>query len=71
MNFDKKLCDLKLNKNTIKILNENQIITLEDVWQYKRTELKNLGISDNQINQIRITLQLMGRDLNKKIYRNS
>lgn len=71
MNFDKKISELKLNDNTIKVLNDNNIFTLEDVWLYKRTELKKLGITDSQINQIRITLQLMGKDLNKKTYRNS
>ena len=71
MNFDKKISELKLNDNTIKVLNDNNIFTLEDVWLYKRTELKKLGIPDSQINQIRITLQLMGKDLNKKTYRNS
>ena len=70
MDFNTKLKDLKLDDSALRILDENEIFTLEDVWHYKRIELKKLGIADSQINQIRITLQLMGKDLNKKTYRN-
>ena len=69
MDINTNVKEIKLNEDAIKILANNNINTLEDVWQYKKTDLKNMGIADNQINQIRITLQLMGKDLNKKTYR--
>ena len=69
MDINTNVKEIKLNEDAIKILANNNINTLEDVWQYKKTDLKNMGIADNQINQIRITLQLIGKDLNKKTYR--
>jgi hypothetical protein len=39
-----------------------------DVWASNRKSLKALGLRDMEIKQIIIKLQLLGLDLNKKIY---
>ena len=44
---------------------DNNIIN--DLWKLNRHELKQLGLTDQQINQIIIRLQLIGLDLNKKV----
>jgi hypothetical protein len=41
---------------------------MQEVWEFKRNELKNMGLKDSQINHIIIKMQLKGLDLNKKMY---
>lgn len=55
------------NKITNK-LKEHNINIIRDLWVMKRNELKYLGFSDYEINQIIIKLQLHGIDHNKRIY---
>ncbi len=60
--------ELKLDNKIFKILKDNNINIVEDVWMKTRKELKSFGLTDADISQISIKLQLYGIDLNKKIY---
>lgn len=68
MDLNKDILTLDLENNIIKILNDNNILIIDDLWKSKRSDLKNIGLSDKEINQILIKLQLIGIGLNKKIY---
>ena len=59
---------LDLDSDIIKILLDNKIDTVGLVWSQTRKSLKSLGLKDSEIKQIIIKLQLLGLDLNKKIY---
>ena len=63
-----RLEDLKLTNDILNKLNKNNIRSIEDVWILKRTDLKQMGFSNEEINLIIIELELLGLDLNKKIY---
>lgn len=52
-------------KNKLKFININYI---EELWKLKRSDLKNNNFSNDEINKIIISLQLIGLDLNKKKY---
>ena len=66
--LEKPIEELDINNKTISKLKDNNITFISDIWIKKRKDLKNLKLSDNEINQIIIKLQLNGCDLNKKIY---
>ena len=68
MILEKNIEELQLNNKIINKLKENNIIIIKDLWKMKRKELKQLGFSDNEINQIIIKLQLHAIDLNKRVY---
>lgn len=59
---------LDLDKSVIKILNDNEIVIIRNLWEKNRKTLKELGLKDSEIKQITIKLQLLGLDLNKKVY---
>lgn len=63
-----RLEDLKLTNDILNKMNKNNIRSIEDVWISKRTDLKQMGFSNEEINLIIIELELLGLDLNKKIY---
>ncbi|CCY45760.1 unknown [Clostridium sp. CAG:1193] len=63
-----RLEDLKLTNDILNKMNKNNIRSIEDVWILKRTDLKQMGFSNEEINLIIIELELLGLDLNKKIY---
>ena len=63
-----RLEDLKLTNDILNKVNKNNIRSIEDVWILKRTDLKQMGFSNEEINLIIIELELLGLDLNKKIY---
>lgn len=67
-NITEDISKLKLPESTILKLKDNNIITINDIWILNRKELKSIGLSDSEINKIIISLQLIGLDLNKKIY---
>ena len=52
-------------KNKLKQININYI---EELWKLKRIDLKNNNFSNDEINKVIISLQLIGLDLNKKKY---
>lgn len=59
---------LNLEKLLIKKLNNINIKTINDLWKTNRTFLKNNNFTNEDINSIKIKLQLIGLDLNKKKY---
>ena len=60
--------ELKLSDNIFKVLKDKCLNIVEDIWNLKRKELRDFGLSDSEISQIAIKLQLYGIDLGKKIY---
>ena len=60
--------DMSLSKKTLEKLKSNGINTVKDLWILKRSELKKYTLTDSEINQIIVKLQLNGLDLNKKEY---
>ena len=62
------IAKLDLSSRVTKILRDNNINLISDLWQLKRKELKELSLTDKEIKSIIISLQLQGLDLNKKIY---
>ncbi len=67
-NITEDISKLKIQESTILKLKDNNLITINDIWILSRKELKSIGLSDSEINKIIISLQLIGLDLNKKIY---
>lgn len=68
LDLEEKIKELEIDTDIIKKLNENKIYTIYDLWVLNRIDLKILKLTDNQINQIIIKMQLCGIDLNKKVY---
>ena len=60
--LDEDISYLKLNSNLNSLFKENNILKVEDLWIKNRTFL----LSDNDIKQVVIKLELIGLDLNKK-----
>lgn len=65
--LDSNLSYLEVESSIINLLNKNSIYLIGDLWKLNRNELKQIGLTDQQINQIIIRLQLIGLDLNKKV----
>lgn len=64
----KAIDSLEIDSNIIQKLNQNNIFEVKDLWNLTRKNLKDLGLTDNEIKHITIKLQLHSIDLNKKIY---
>ena len=62
------IISLSLSKELINKLKDKGLNYIEDVWVLKRINLKTLGFTNDEINNIIISLQLIGLDLNKKKY---
>lgn len=60
---------LDLDSSLFQKLKSNGINVVYDLWKLKRNDLKEIGLSDSEINRIMIKMQLQGLDLNKKIYK--
>lgn len=69
MMLNQDIQKLDLDSKLIKKLKDNNIDIVRDLWKQKRTDLKKIGLSDNEINQVIIKMQLQGIDLNQKIYK--
>lgn len=67
-NLKKNIKILDLDKECLTILKDNRINLIEDLWLLTKKDLKMFGINDKDIKYISIKLQLLGLDLNKKIY---
>ncbi|MCX4249169.1 MAG: hypothetical protein OSJ65_05345 [Bacilli bacterium] len=65
---EKNIEILDLDKTIVNLLHINDIVTIENLWVLNRKKLKELGLKDNEIKQITIKLQLLGLDLNKRVY---
>jgi len=59
---------LNLDKDIEFILKSNNVNSIQDIWKFKRRELKKIGLRDFQINHIIIKMQLNGLDLDEKMY---
>lgn len=66
--FNDDINILDLDKNIIDVLKGNSINKIEDLWLNNRKNLKSMGLTDKDIKYISIKMQLLGVDLNKKIY---
>ena len=66
--LEKNIKELELNDKIRKVLEQENLNQIKDVWLLKRKDLKEFGLNDNEINQVIIKLQLFGIDLNKKVY---
>lgn len=66
--FDKKIEEIDVDKTVYQKLKNNNICLIKDLWGLKRKDLKNYNLNDSEVNQIIIKMQLIGLDLNKKIY---
>ena len=62
--LEKNIDILKLSKETVNILKENNIITIESLANQSKTNLKDIGLLGYQISEIEVKLQLEGLDLN-------
>lgn len=62
----KNINELSLKKEIIYKLNEKEVFLIKDLCSLRRRVLKDYGFSNDEINDIIITLQLVGLDLNKK-----
>lgn len=67
-NIEKSISILELDKETNNLLKKNNITKVEDIWVLNRKKLKEMGLNDSEIKQVVIKLQLLGLDLNKKMY---
>lgn len=65
---DKDIKILELETDIVKVLLDNEIKTVGDVWVMNRKKLKAIGLKDTDIKQVIIKLQLLGLDLNKRMY---
>jgi DNA-directed RNA polymerase alpha subunit len=66
--LDKNIKILVLDEEILPVLKNNNIVNIRDLLVLNRKSLKNIKLNDKQINDIIIKLQLIGLDLNKKIY---
>ena len=64
--LNKEINYLNLNPRIITILNNNDIIKVQDLWVQNRKKLKSFSLTDPEIKEIIIKLELHGMDLNKK-----
>lgn len=63
--LESNITELKLKKDINKILQENNIEKVYDVCTHSRLELVNLGLSGSQVNDVIVSLQLLGLDLKR------
>lgn len=66
--LNKNISELGLDVDTLEKLQSKKVYIINDLWKLKRTDLKEFDLSDVEINQIIIKLQLCGIDLNERVY---
>ena len=66
--LEKSISILELESSIEEKLRNLNIEKINDLWECKLVFLKENKFTNNEINQIRIKLQLKGIDINKKIY---
>lgn len=54
---------LDVNQKALDILKENEINTLGKLSNYKKSQLKDMGLLQNEINKIEVELELLGLTL--------
>lgn len=68
IDIDADINKLKIQENIKRKLKNNKLNIIKDIWRLKRKDLKNLDFNDSEIKEIIISLQLIGLDLDRKIY---
>lgn len=68
VHLEENIKNLDLDKAVITLLNNHEVKLIKDLWVLNRKTLKDYGLKDSEIKQITIKLQLLGLDLNKKVY---
>ncbi len=66
--LDSEIETLNIDSCTQNKLKINNIKYIKDLWILKRKDLKMINLTDKEINNIIVKLQLNGLDLNKKKY---
>ena len=66
--LDKDISFLELGNDILLKLNNNNIISINDLWMINRMYLKEIGFNNDEIKKIVIQMQLHGIDLNKRVY---
>lgn len=66
--LDSEIETLNIDSCTQNKLKINNIKYIKDLWILKRKDLKMISLTDKEINNIIVKLQLNGLDLNKKKY---
>lgn len=66
--LDEDISILELSDEVFKRLKDMSVSSIDNLWNLSRTDLKNHGFTDKEIKHISIKMQLLGIDLNKKIY---
>ena len=64
--LEKDITCLNLNQNISSILEQNNVLKINDLWNYNKKNLKNIGMTNSDIKEIVIKLELLGLELNKK-----
>ena len=58
---------LDVNQNAIDTLKQNEITTLGKLSNYKKSQLKDMGLLSNEINKIEVELELLGLTLKSSL----
>ena len=66
--MDLTINNLGIEEKTLMFLEKHQINYIKELWKLSRKDLQKMNLSDTEINLIIIKMQLMGIDLNQKIY---
>lgn len=66
--MDLTINNLGIEGKTLMCLEKYQINYIKELWKLSRKDLQKMNLSDTEINLIIIKMQLMGIDLNQKIY---
>ena len=66
--LDLTINNLGIEEKTLMCLEKHQINYIKELWKLSRKDLKKMNLGDTEINLIIIKMQLMGIDLNQKIY---
>lgn len=59
------MSELNLSNEILDIFKKNKINTIEKLTNLERNDLKKMSLTNSQINQVIIQLQLVGMDLKK------
>lgn len=63
--LSKKIDIIDIPKEIKELLNQNKVITIEDLCSKTKTDLKNMRLSFSEINKIQVEVQLLGLNLQK------
>ena len=66
--IDENIEVLNLDFKLLKVLKNNDINIVSNLWEMSREDLKTINLSQEDIREIRVKLQLHGLDINRKIY---